>query len=226
MTVKVAGWIFVMVLAVACSGKRGPTERGPLSATEQPPADLPTTTRAFEEQRQVVLAQLDTLQQTTDEVLQEQPATEPAADPAETMPSAVEEWNRRWDNLVNEFDQLRSTFDVLAPARDQHFADLNQMAAQISDRQTRRGELRRNSRAYAAFNREYRVFYHNLGQVRRRVQQGRDLHLVLNVTVKRRQFRTEDVARVRQYAQTTRQLAHEMDSLLRQGHSLADELEQ
>jgi hypothetical protein len=222
MTLKTASWALLLVWAVACSGKRGPTERGPLSGTGQPPADLPTTTRAFEEQRQVVLAQLDTLQQTTDEVLQEQPAT----DPAEAMPSAVEAWNLRWGNVVNEFDQLANTFDVLAPARDQHFADLNQMAAQISDRQVRRGELRRNSHAYAAFNREYRVFYRNLGQVRRRVQQGRDLHLVLNVTVKRRQFRTEDVARVRQYAQTTRQLANEMDSLLRQGRNLADELAQ
>ena len=217
-------WFAVLALLAGCSPK-GNSSQGPISGTPAPTPDLPTTTRQFEESRQSVLAQLDTLEESTETVLQDNDTT-PVDRQVNGLPDAVEEWNLRWGALVNEFGNMESTFQLIGPSRDQHFAEMNQLAAEISDRQIRRSELKRNSRAYAAFNREYRIFYRTLGQARSRVRQGRDLYLVLNVTVKRRQFRTEEMVKVIDYAKRTRTLAHEMDSLLRQGRNLARELDQ
>lgn len=230
--------LLLAVLLTSCepvNGKREDTTE-PQRAEVAPPPDLASAVKDFTENRAVLLAQVGNLAQETDSTLQTLP---PAAD-ADNAPSAaddapanspenfkspleqkVEAWEREWEEILMRYEQMRTSFRTMANSRDYYFEQMNNETAQIADSRLRRAEFKRNSRALANFNRSYRQWYRELGEVQRRLYRGRDIRLLMRTAVIREQFDAEALGNVRKYITETRNLLQQTDSLLRAGNAIA-----
>lgn len=214
--------------------------------TEEPekaeitPPDLGKAMKDFTENRTVLLAQVSTLAQDTDSTLQtlpspadEQPPTAADDTPVSSTPATsaeslkspleqkVDEWETRWEELLMRYEQMNTSFKTMANSRDYYFEQMNNETAQISDSRLRKAEFKRNSQALAAFNRSYRQWYRELGDIRKRLYRGRDIRLLMRTAVIREQFDTEALGNVRKYIAETRDILQETDSLLRAGNAIA-----
>ncbi|WP_448519284.1 NADH-quinone oxidoreductase subunit 5 family protein [Rhodoflexus sp.] len=218
-------------------------ERGEISETaraEVIPPDLTSVVKDFTDNRAILLAQIETLAQDTDSTLQtlpppettdepaatdDTPVNNPPANSAESLKSPLErkvdEWEREWEDLLMRYEQMRISLRTMANSRDYYFEQMNRQTAQISDSRLRKTEFKRNSQALAAFNRSYRQWYRELGDIRQRLYRGRDIRLLMHTAVIREQFDNEALGNVRRYIAETRNLLQETDSLLRAGNDIA-----
>jgi NADH-quinone oxidoreductase subunit L len=231
--------LLLAILMMSCEPvKRNPNGEAQEKAAVTPP-DLEKAVKDFTENRTVLLAQVSTLAQDTDSTLQtlppsteEQPPTaddtpvsNTTATSAESLKSPLEqkvdEWEARWEELLMRYEQMNTSFKTMANSRDYYFEQMNNETARISDSRLRKAEFKRNSQALAAFNRNYRQWYRELGDIRKRLYRGRDIRLLMRTAVIREQFDTEALGKVRKYISETRDILQETDSLLRAGNAIA-----
>lgn len=227
--------LLLAVLLTSCEpvNRKSDGATAPQRAEVAPP-ELASAVKDFTENRAVLLAQVGNLAQETDSTLQTLPPATSADDaplnnaPANSPESfkspleqKVEAWEREWEEILMRYEQMRTSFRTMANSRDYYFEQMNNETAQISDSRLRRAEFKRNSQALANFNRSYRRWYRELGEVQRRLYRGRDIRLLMRTAVIREQFDAEALGNVRKYITETRNLLQQTDSLLRAGNAIA-----
>ncbi|MCS7018837.1 MAG: proton-conducting transporter membrane subunit [Cytophagales bacterium] len=234
--------LLLALLLTSCepvNGKRQDTT-APQRAEVAPLPDLASAVKEFTENRSVLLAQVSNLAQDTDSTLQTLPPADPNNEPSaaddtpvnnapanspESFKSPLEQkvdaWESEWEEILMRYEQMRTSFRTMANARDYYFEQMNRETAQISDSRLRKAEFKRNSQALATFNRSYRQWYRELGEIRRRLYRGRDIRLLMRTAVIREQFDAEALGNVRKYIHETRNLLQQTDSLLRAGNAIA-----
>jgi NADH-quinone oxidoreductase subunit L len=232
-------WL-MMFLLISCEPVNSNQEASTLAKAEIIPPDLGQAIKDFNNNRTALIAQISMLAQDTESTLQtlppatddvppsasdNVPATNAPTTSAENLKSSLErkvdEWERKWEELLMRYEQMNASFKTMANSRDYYFEQMNHETAQIADSRLRKAEFKRNSRALAEFNRSYRQWYRELGNIRKQLYRGRDIRLLMRTAVIREQFDTESLGNLRKYITETRNILQQTDSLLRVGNAIA-----